>query len=64
MNRASANLVIGIAIGAVAVLLITRVRKVVTDEDPEALADRLTRNLQALEARIAAATEGAVAPAH
>ncbi|MGV3615006.1 MAG: hypothetical protein ACO1SV_06690 [Fimbriimonas sp.] len=50
MTRAT-NLVLGIAMGAIGVLLLQRLREVVREEDPEALADRLAQQLQLLEER-------------
>jgi hypothetical protein len=45
------TLVLGIAMGALGVLLYRRLREVVEEEDPEVLADRLARQLQILEDR-------------
>jgi hypothetical protein len=46
------TLVIGMAVGAASVALLIRLRAVLREEDPEALADRLEANLQELERRV------------
>jgi hypothetical protein len=43
---------LGIAVGALGIVLYTRLRQVVEQEDPEVLVDRLSEQLEALEARI------------
>jgi hypothetical protein len=55
VNRTSATLLLGIAIGAVGVLLLERFKEVLHEEDPDDLADRLVKNIQALEDRMAVA---------
>ena len=55
MTRAS-TFVLGIATGALGVLLYRRLREVVEEEDPEALADRLAEQLHILEERTRRAT--------
>gem|GEM_PF-6749633 len=50
MSR-STTLILGIAVGAVGVALYTRLRAQIEDEDPEALIEKLSRQLQTLEDR-------------
>jgi hypothetical protein len=50
VTRAS-HFILGIAVGALGLALYTRLRQVVEEEDPEALADRLAQQLQLLEER-------------
>jgi hypothetical protein len=42
---------LGLAVGATTVLLVQRLREVVEEEDAEAIANRLSQQLQELEAR-------------
>jgi hypothetical protein len=45
---------VGLAIGALTVVFYRRLREVVVDEKPEAIIDRMTKQLQELEHRITA----------
>jgi len=45
------TLLLGIAVGALGIVLYTRLREVVEQEDPEVLVDRLSKQLETLEAR-------------
>ena len=45
-------LVLGITIGAVGVVLALRLRQVLEERDPEALADRIADDLRSLESRL------------
>ncbi len=53
VTRAS-TLVLGIAMGALGVLLYQRLRERIEEEDPNVLADRLADQLRALEDRVRA----------
>jgi hypothetical protein len=64
--RSSTSFVLGIVVGALAVVLGQRLREVVAEEDAEAIADRLTRQIQLLEERTMGAVgtlEGSPTPA-
>lgn len=50
VTRAS-HLILGIAVGALGIVLYQRLRQVVEQEDPEVLADRLAQQLHLLEER-------------
>jgi hypothetical protein len=52
VSRTATTLVLGIAVGALTVLLYRRLREVAHDEDPDAIMDRMSRQLQELEHRL------------
>ena len=49
MGRGGKNLILGIAIGAVGVLLALRIKQVREDQDPDAVLENLTDQLEAIE---------------
>ncbi|MEZ0327818.1 MAG: hypothetical protein ACAH95_18130 [Fimbriimonas sp.] len=49
MGRGGKNLILGIAIGAVGVLLGLRIKQVREQEDPDAIMQNLTDQLEAIE---------------
>jgi hypothetical protein len=53
MDRGGKNLILGIAIGAVAVILAMRIKQIREEEDPDALMQRLTEQMESLERNFA-----------
>ncbi|HSI73747.1 MAG TPA: hypothetical protein VK934_11285 [Fimbriimonas sp.] len=53
MDRGGKNLILGIAIGAVAVLLAVRIKQIRDEEDPDALMEKLTDQLNSIERNFA-----------
>jgi uncharacterized membrane-anchored protein YhcB (DUF1043 family) len=51
VRKAASTLVLGIAIGALSIALIRRLREVQKNREPDELLDRLSDQLSALEAR-------------
>jgi len=51
MDRATKGLIMGIAIGAAGVTLALRLRQVLEERDPQAVADRIAEELSDLEKR-------------
>ena len=51
MNRATKILILGITLGAVGAVLGLRLKQIMDERDPEALADRIAEDLRELEAR-------------
>lgn len=49
---------LGVGVGALAVLLAARIREAVREEDVEELKDRISDNLKSLEDRLAHIAEG------
>jgi hypothetical protein len=53
MKHVATTLLVGIAIGAIGVVMIKRLREVIADGDPEALVDRISNQVEDLERRLA-----------
>jgi hypothetical protein len=49
MGRGGKNLILGIAIGAIGMLLAVRLKQLREQDDPDALMEQLTEQLDALE---------------
>jgi hypothetical protein len=49
MDRGGKNLILGIAIGAVGVLLALRIKQIREADDPDALMEKLTDQMEAIE---------------
>ncbi|HEY0865728.1 MAG TPA: hypothetical protein VGE01_00020 [Fimbriimonas sp.] len=52
MSRTATTLIFGIAVGALTVVLYRRLREVAIEEDPEAIMERVSKQLQELERRV------------
>lgn len=56
--KSGTSFLLGIAVGVIAVVLIDRARKVISEEDVDALKDRISDSLRSLESKVNGLAEG------